>query len=98
MKSWISEVEHVDLGMASGYNIFAAQISRPPTHDSGLVPHRMLQKHHYQLGTLTVIEIEGIPDHRLSNAPAERWLLGRHVETALYGDAGTGALLKLLGR
>jgi hypothetical protein len=58
----------------------------------------MLQAHRYQLGALTVIEIEGLPDRRLSNAPAERWLLGRHVETALYGDAGTGALLKLLGR
>ena len=57
-----------------------------------------MQAHRYQLGALTVIEIEGLPDRRLSNAPAERWLLGRHVETALYGDAGTGALLKLLGR
>jgi hypothetical protein len=58
----------------------------------------MLNDHRFALGTLTLIEIEGLPDRRLSNAPAERWLLGRHVEEALYGNAGTGAFLKLLAR
>ena len=59
---------------------------------------KMLHDHRYALGTLTLIEIEGLPDRRLANAPQERWLFGSHVERALYGSSGTGAFLKLLGR
>ena len=58
----------------------------------------MLHDHRFALGTLTLIEIEGLPDRRLANAPQERWLFGSHVERALYGSSGTGAFLKLLGR
>jgi hypothetical protein len=58
----------------------------------------MLHDHRYALGTLSLIEIEGLPDRRLSNAPRERWLFGAHVERALYGGTGTGAFLKLLAR
>ena len=39
----------------------------------------MLHDHRFALGTLTLIEIDGLPDRRLANAPAERWLFGSHV-------------------
>ena len=56
-----------------------------------------METNRYQLGSDTIIEFS-MPDRRLANKPVERWLFGRHVETALFGSAGSGALVKLLGR
>ena len=56
-----------------------------------------METNRYQLGSDTIIEFS-MPDRRLANKPVERWLFGNHVEAALFGSAGSGALVKLLGR
>ena len=56
-----------------------------------------METNRYQLGSSTIIEF-AMPDRRIANKPMETWLFGNHVEAALFGTAGSGALVKLLGR
>ena len=88
-----SEREHIGTRrVKKGGGATSTSLARPSCGGA------MLHDHRFALGTLTLIEIEGLPDRRLANAPQERWLFGSHVERALYGSSGTGAFLKLLGR
>ena len=56
-----------------------------------------METNRYRLGSDTIIEF-AMPDRRLPTKLMERWLFGRHVEAALFGSAGSGALVKLLAR